>query len=70
MQVSPDSAGPLRLPSILCTRFVPNESVSYRGAIFYQTSFEKWARLNRVVAVFEYEVDPQGNTKAHMWEWK
>ncbi len=45
-------------------------SVSYRGAIFYQTPSPQWARLNNVAAVFEYEVDPQGNTKAGIWEWK
>jgi hypothetical protein len=45
-------------------------SVSYRGAIFYQTASPKWARLNGVAAVFEYDVDPQGNTKAGIWEWK
>jgi hypothetical protein len=45
-------------------------SVSYRGAIFYQTASPQWARLNGVAAVFEYEVDPQGNTKAGIWEWK
>jgi hypothetical protein len=45
-------------------------SVSYRGAIYYQTSATKWARLNSVAAVFEYEVDAQGNTRAQTWEWK
>jgi hypothetical protein len=45
-------------------------SVSYRGAIFYQTTSPQWARLNGVAAVFEFEVDPQGNTKAGIWEWK
>ncbi|SPE22065.1 conserved hypothetical protein [Acidobacteriia bacterium SbA2] len=45
-------------------------SVRYRGAIFYQTAFPKWARLNSVAATFEYDVDAQGNTKAQMWEWK
>jgi len=45
-------------------------SVKYRGAIFYQTAFPKWARLNGVAAMFEYDVDSQGNTKAQMWEWK
>ena len=44
-------------------------SVKYRGAIFYQTAFPKWARLNGVAAMFEYDVDSQGNTKAQMWEW-
>ncbi|MFI5322055.1 MAG: hypothetical protein ACHQ6U_00665 [Thermodesulfobacteriota bacterium] len=45
-------------------------SVSYRGAIYYQTSATKWARLNSVAVVFEYEVDAQGNTSAQSWEWK
>ena len=45
-------------------------SVKYRGAIFYQSAFPKWARLNSVAAVFEYDVDAQGNTKAQIWEWK
>jgi len=45
-------------------------SVKYRGAIFYQTAFPKWTRLNSVAAMFEYDVDSQGNTKAGIWEWK
>ena len=45
-------------------------SVSYRGAIYYQTSAAKWTRLNGVAAVFEYDVDPQGNARSQMWEWK
>jgi hypothetical protein len=45
-------------------------SVSYRGAIYYQTSSAKWSRLNSVAAMFEYEVDAQGNTRAQIWEWK
>jgi hypothetical protein len=45
-------------------------SVSYRGAIFYQTTSAKWARLNGAAAMFEYNVDPQGGSKAEIWEWK
>ena len=45
-------------------------SVRYRGAIPYQTALPKWARLNSVAAVFEYDVDAQGNTKAQISEWK
>jgi hypothetical protein len=26
--------------------------------------------LNSISVVFEYEVDPQGNTKGQLWEWK
>jgi hypothetical protein len=45
-------------------------SVSYRGAVYYQTSSARWSRLNGVAAIYEYEVDPQGNTRAQFWEWK
>lgn len=45
-------------------------AVSYRGALYYQTSSPRWARLNSVAGIFEYEVDAQGNTRAQIWEWK
>ena len=45
-------------------------AVSYRGAVYYSSSSPKWARLNNVAAVFEYEVDAKGNTKSQLWEWK
>lgn len=45
-------------------------AVSYRGAVYYQSSSAKWSRLNSVAAIFEYEVDAQGNTRAQLWEWK
>ncbi len=45
-------------------------SVSYRGAVYYSTSSAKWQRLNKIAAIFEYEVDAQGNTKGETWEWK
>lgn len=45
-------------------------SVSYRGAVFYQSSSAKWRRLNAVVAVFEYSVDPAGTSTTVLWEWK
>lgn len=45
-------------------------AVSYRGAVYYQTASPKWTRLNSVAGIFEYEVDPQGNTRSQLWEWK
>jgi hypothetical protein len=45
-------------------------SVSYRGAVYYETQSEKWKRLNTVALVFEYEVDGEGNTRTKFWEWK
>ena len=45
-------------------------AVSYRGAVYYQSSSSRWSRLNSVAGVFEYEVDAQGNTRAQVWESK
>ena len=45
-------------------------AVSYRGAIYYQTATPAWSRLNSVAAIFEFEVDAQGNSKSEIWEWK
>jgi hypothetical protein len=45
-------------------------AISYRGAIYYSTATPKFARLNAVAAVFEFEVDPEGNTHSKLWEWK
>lgn len=45
-------------------------AVSYRGAVYYQSSSPGWLRLNNVAAIFEYEVDAQGNTQSQLWEWK
>ena len=47
-----------------------NGSVSYRGAVYYQTTSSTWLRLNSVAAIFEFEVDAQGNLKSEIWEWK
>ena len=45
-------------------------SVSYRGAVYYQTSTAAWLRLNSVAAIFEHDVDAQGGSRAQLWEWK
>lgn len=45
-------------------------AVSYRGAVYYQSSTPKWSRLNGIAAVFEFEVDAQGNSRSELWEWK
>ena len=48
----------------------PDGSVSYRGILYYRTTTQRLARLNNACGVFEYEVDPGGNTTAKVWEWK
>ncbi len=45
-------------------------AASWRGCIYYQTASQKLARLNGIAAVFEYEVDENGNTQGSGWEWK
>ena len=45
-------------------------AVSYRGAVYCQTSSPKWARLNSLAVLFEFEVDAQGNTRGRFFEWK
>jgi len=45
-------------------------AVSYRGAVYYQTTTPAWTRLNKVASIYEFEVDAEGNTSAELWEWK
>ena len=51
-------------------RFVEGGGVSYRGAIYYSSASPRLARLNGVAAVFEFDVDAEGNTHSKLWEWK
>jgi hypothetical protein len=51
-------------------KFKEKGAVSYRGILYYRTTSQKLARLNAAPSVFEYEIDPQGNTTAKFWEWK
>ncbi len=44
-------------------------AVSYRGAVYYQSSSSRWSRLNSVAGVFEYEVDAEVRTRAEVHEW-
>ena len=48
----------------------PDSSVSYRGILYNRTSSQKLARLHNACGVFEYEVDPAGNTTAKVSERK
>lgn len=45
-------------------------AVSYRGAIYFQTTAERLTRLNGVAAVFEYDSDESGKTSDKTYEWK
>ncbi|HXG93886.1 MAG TPA: hypothetical protein VNN73_16200 [Blastocatellia bacterium] len=45
-------------------------TVSFRGAVYYQSSSPKWERLNSIAAIFEHDVDIEGNVHSQLWEWK
>ena len=45
-------------------------SIQYRGAIYFHKAPERFSRLNGTMGVFEYDVDPKGNTVTKIWEWK
>jgi hypothetical protein len=51
-------------------KLVGGGAVSYRGAVYFSTASPKLARLNDVAALFEFEVDADGNTHSKLWEWK
>ncbi|MFJ5551734.1 hypothetical protein [Streptomyces sp. NPDC093225] len=44
--------------------------VSWRGALFYETTGDRFAQLNGIAAVFEFETDPDGKISAKVYEWK
>jgi hypothetical protein len=50
--------------------FTGHGGVSYRGVIYYQTTSERFGRLNGVAVVFEHESDADGNVTTRLWEWK
>ncbi|MBI2122890.1 MAG: hypothetical protein HYT96_01875 [Armatimonadetes bacterium] len=48
----------------------PGGAIRYTGSGTFQTSSERLARLNSVAAVFEFEVDGEGNYSYKTYEWK
>ncbi|HEY3115724.1 MAG TPA: hypothetical protein VGK54_03190 [Chloroflexota bacterium] len=51
-------------------RFKQDGSISFRGAIYYQSGHPAWSKLSSMVGVFEYEQSATGDTKGQVWEWK
>jgi len=51
-------------------RTVRPGATTWRGAMFYETSSAKLARLNGIALLFEYEVDESGKSEGHFHEWK
>jgi len=50
-------------------QFGPGGAVSYRGILYFRTTSQKLAQLNAAPGVFEYEIDPAGNTHSKVWAW-
>ena len=48
----------------------PSGAVAYRGSLYYETQSDNLMALNKLVGVFEYEVDADGNTSSDIYEWK
>ncbi|URM96210.1 hypothetical protein LUW76_18825 [Actinomadura madurae] len=51
-------------------RLLKDGATSFRGAIFYRTTAERFARLNGMAAMFEYDADASGKTESKIYEWK
>jgi hypothetical protein len=51
-------------------RFTETGSQVWRGALYYETTSEKYARLNTTACVYEYEVAADGKTTGTFMEWK
>ena len=45
-------------------------AIKYRGAIYFESKSPNWSRLTSIAALFEYEVDAQGQTRGQLFEWK
>lgn len=45
-------------------------AMSWRGALYPQTTSERLAQLNGVAAVFEYDIDENGKVTVKTYEWK
>ena len=41
-----------------------------RGIFFHSTQSEKLSRLNKVVGIWEFESEENGNWHVKVWEWK
>jgi hypothetical protein len=45
-------------------------AVSFRGTVYYQTSAERFAPLNKVAVIYEHDTDQDGGVFTRYWEWR
>jgi hypothetical protein len=50
--------------------FTSEGGAFFRGAVYFQTSGSKLARLNGICGVHEWDVDAEGTGKWVIWEWQ
>jgi hypothetical protein len=50
--------------------FQEDGGISYRGALYCQSTSTRFERLNTIACVFEYAVDAEGNTSSKLYEWR
>lgn len=41
---------------------------TWRVSLYYQTTSERFARLNETVGIGQFEVDSEGNVRSEVWE--
>ncbi len=51
-------------------KLLPGGTISYRGALYYNTQSARLARLNTIAVVFEFEVSAGGEVQTRGWEWR
>ncbi|MEU8529462.1 MULTISPECIES: hypothetical protein [Streptomyces] len=45
-------------------------AVDWRGALYFETTADRFSRLNGVAGVYEFHVTADGKATAKLWEWK
>lgn len=50
--------------------FTESGGTSFRGAVYFETASDKFAHLNGVAGVYEYESDESGKVSYKTYEWK
>ena len=45
-------------------------AVNWRGSLHYQTTSTKFAKLNGLCCVYEYDLDENGNSHGRVFEWR
>jgi hypothetical protein len=50
-------------------RFTEDGAIHYCGSVSFNTTSPKFTKLNAISGVFQWEIDPEGNTHSKIWEF-